>query len=354
MTTVFRNILLRSCALVGCAALVFGSTRCSNDFDVTANYKEIPVVYALLNQHDTAHYVRIEKAFLDKTTAAAVLAKDPNSLYFSSLDVKLQGYNGSNSPVGTAINLSRVDGNLEGYAKAGGTFTSQPNWLYKTKATLNPALTYRLTIVSADTHETYTAETKLIQDYAFIDSPQEGNPLSCVGKSQIPFEWQLPTNAAVCDIVGIIEFTEHPVGAPTQLDTVRLEWTLARNVTPDANDRIKFKLEGDAFFRFMLEKIPVKANFTRCGNSLRFAVNIYSGAEAYSQYATAISDGTSVATTDVVAKYSNITNGRGVFSARHKFVSGSKYLFVKSTIDSLADGYRTRKLNFTPSLTPCN
>ncbi|MCC7244082.1 MAG: hypothetical protein IT269_00265, partial [Saprospiraceae bacterium] len=43
---------------------------CSNDFDVAAPWKEIPVVYGLLSPQDTAHYIRIEKAFLDASEGA--------------------------------------------------------------------------------------------------------------------------------------------------------------------------------------------------------------------------------------------------------------------------------------------
>ena len=43
------------------ATLFFG---CSTDLDVTAPYKEITVVYALLNKNDNIHWVKINKAFL--------------------------------------------------------------------------------------------------------------------------------------------------------------------------------------------------------------------------------------------------------------------------------------------------
>ncbi|MEO6758455.1 MAG: hypothetical protein ABIO24_03305 [Saprospiraceae bacterium] len=43
--------------LLPLAALLLAS--CTNDFDVTAPWKEIPVVYAILSAKDTAQYVRI-------------------------------------------------------------------------------------------------------------------------------------------------------------------------------------------------------------------------------------------------------------------------------------------------------
>ena len=40
-------------------------SSCSKDFKIDAPYKDITIVYGLLNISDTAHYVIIHKAFLD-------------------------------------------------------------------------------------------------------------------------------------------------------------------------------------------------------------------------------------------------------------------------------------------------
>ena len=36
-------------------------TGCKQDFDITADYIEVPVVYGLLNQQDDTSYIRIQK-----------------------------------------------------------------------------------------------------------------------------------------------------------------------------------------------------------------------------------------------------------------------------------------------------
>lgn len=56
----FRSTL-RFLLLVATGAFFFG---CSSDLDVTAPYKEITVVYSLLNKNDNIHWVKINKAFL--------------------------------------------------------------------------------------------------------------------------------------------------------------------------------------------------------------------------------------------------------------------------------------------------
>ncbi|MBP7514144.1 MAG: hypothetical protein KA791_06330 [Flavobacteriales bacterium] len=51
----------RLALLASIGPLFFG---CSTDLDVTAPYKEITVVYSLLNKNDAIHWVKINKAFL--------------------------------------------------------------------------------------------------------------------------------------------------------------------------------------------------------------------------------------------------------------------------------------------------
>ena len=43
---------------------------CSEDFQLTEPYKDIPVIYGLLNRADTAHYIRIHKTLVNKKIAS--------------------------------------------------------------------------------------------------------------------------------------------------------------------------------------------------------------------------------------------------------------------------------------------
>ena len=70
---------------------------CKTDFDINAEYKDITIVYGLLNQKDSIHYIRINKAFLGEGNAL-IMATDPNNtLYpYEDLNVTMEEYlNGS-------------------------------------------------------------------------------------------------------------------------------------------------------------------------------------------------------------------------------------------------------------------
>ena len=96
---------------------------------MTAPYKEITVVYGLLNTADTVQWIRINKAFLGMGNAL-VMAQQPDSInYPDILDVKLQEYEGST--LRKTFSLLR-DSSIQ---KEPGVFATVPNILYRTNAT---------------------------------------------------------------------------------------------------------------------------------------------------------------------------------------------------------------------------
>ena len=145
--------------LLGLVA-VFMLAGCEKDFQVTAPYKDVTLVYGVIDPLDTAHYIRIQKAFLDENKSAIEMSKIPDSNYFDSLSVKLQEYNNTTLKSETA--LMKVDMNLEGYRKdppanSQGFFTS-PNYGYKFKKVLDPFLKYRVIINNPNTGKNDTSE----------------------------------------------------------------------------------------------------------------------------------------------------------------------------------------------------
>ena len=59
---------------------VFSS--CETEFNVNADWKEVTVIYGLLDQSQDKQYIRINKAFLDPNQNAFDVAKDFDSIYF--------------------------------------------------------------------------------------------------------------------------------------------------------------------------------------------------------------------------------------------------------------------------------
>ena len=64
------------------AAISFSA--CSTEIEVNAEWKDVTVVFGLLDVSDTIQYIKISKAFLGEEDAF-VMAQEPDSLYYSCL-----------------------------------------------------------------------------------------------------------------------------------------------------------------------------------------------------------------------------------------------------------------------------
>ena len=80
-----RKVLVFTISII---SLFLGS--CSNDLEINAPWKDVTVVFGLLNKNETTHYVRISKAFLGEGDAME-FASQFDSLYYNPdlLDVKV-------------------------------------------------------------------------------------------------------------------------------------------------------------------------------------------------------------------------------------------------------------------------
>lgn len=136
---------------------------CSEDFKVAAPYKSVTVIYGLLDRGDTAHYIRIQKAFLDDNKNALDMAQNPDSSYFRSLNVRIKRLNFYGAYVDT-IHLDRVDLNAEGYPKEEGTFFNAPNYAYKFKNTLDPNYIYRIIVTNPESGEVDSSDAPIIDN----------------------------------------------------------------------------------------------------------------------------------------------------------------------------------------------
>lgn len=136
---------------------------CSEKFDVAAPYKNITVIYGYLDMRDTAHYIRIQKAFLDQNKSALTMSQTPDSNFYANLDVTVAKISFSGTKQGV-IQLNRVDLNAEGYQKQQGAFFTAPNYAYKFTDLLDPQYIYRIIVRNQATGEVDSAETPIIED----------------------------------------------------------------------------------------------------------------------------------------------------------------------------------------------
>ena len=76
------------------AVILFSLASCKKTLTVNAEWKDVTVVFGLLDQTESVHYVKVTKAFLGPGDALQFAAISDSSNYDSlSLQVYMQEYN---------------------------------------------------------------------------------------------------------------------------------------------------------------------------------------------------------------------------------------------------------------------
>ncbi len=332
--------------LISFALLIAISSSCEDDFTLIDDYKEIPIVYGLLSLNDTAHYIRIERAFVDETKDALEIAQIADSLYFDNISVQLV-----RKSTGEVFNLNKVDGNLEGYPRQPGIFATSPNYLYKIhndQLQLNGNEDYKIIIRHSGNEEILTeAETAVVGEYQHItNSPSDSvnfNGLS------VTFGWKSSEQAATFYEFNIVmHYDETDPQNPTQMIPKQLTWRVDDKIIRDESNNFLvsqtyFTLVGADFFKFFRDALDPAPGITR--KFRRFDMVVNAGSEDILNYLNAGQANTGLTGTLTIPSYTNLSNGYGIFASRYS-LKKEGFVIHKATRDSLKAGQYTFDLNF--------
>ena len=317
--------------------LVFSA--CDTDFELEAPWQDIPVVNGFLSLQDTAHYIRIERAFQQEGTDARDIAQNPDSIYYDeNLIAELERIN-----TGQRFPLQRIDGNLEGYPREDGPFTNSPNILYKIKASdinLRAGETIRLRIQRNEGAELATAETQILDDI-FI---RESNPVSPVNMAydrNINFVFNVGEAAQLFDVRLLFRIRELENG---QSNIQEIEWVLTddqRRVSEEA--RVAVEITGEEFYRFLGSALSPRNGVQRFFEG--FDLLVAAGGQEMVDLLTVQQANTGITSAQLIPIYTNLSRGRGIFSSRSTAIRRGLEL-NSSSQDSLRNGIFTRQLGF--------
>lgn len=325
---------------IGLLAVALYAVSCSNDFEVTAPWQDIPVVYGLLSIEDPVHYMRVEKAFLDPKANALEQAKIPDSIYYDNVTVQLQ--RASNGQVFT---LTRVDGNLVGLPREEGVFATTPNWLYKIDSSeikLKAGETINLKIDRGDGLPEVTAQT-VILDRGRLRTPDpfSSGRFNFDNNLDTKLSWSGDANARIFDAKLFFKYAEIANG---QVEEKKLEWLWGRGVRNENNaPEISVSKKGREFYEFVKNNIEVNPNITRV--FLGIDVEVVAGGAALERYVNVSLANTGITGSQIIPTYTNLSEGRGIFSSVSRLTS-QNVLLTPRTLDSLKNGFLTKNLNF--------
>lgn len=320
---------------------------CEDEFTLIDDYKEIPIVYGLLSLNDTAaHYIRVERAFVDESKDALEIAQIADSLYFKDINVQLV-----RKSTGDVFNLTMVDGNLEGLPREDGVFATSPNYLYKINAAdlqLVGNEDYKIVIRHDGSEDILTeAETKIVGAYQHItNSPSDSvnfNGLS------VTFGWKSSEQSATFyEFNLVMHYDETDPQNPTQMIPKEITWNVDDKILRDESNNLLvaqtyYTLSGSDFFKFFRDALDPLPGISRKFRSFDLVIN--SGSNEILSYLNAGQANTGLTGTLTIPSYTNLSNGYGLFASRHSLIKEG-FVIHKATRDSLAGGQYTFDLNF--------
>lgn len=292
---------------------------CSTDVDIYADYKDITVVYGLLDSNKDTNYIKINKAFLGPGSAFDIALIDDSCNYPDKLDAKLIEYRANIGANNYAKTRELPLDTMMIHNKDLGFFYAPDQLVYYTAAKLNnntqnQQYRYELQIDRGDT--ILNAFTDMVGGSGFSTALAQLDFSSPSGGS---IKWHECMNAMMYEVV--IHFSFIEVG-PSQDSVVRsMSWSLGSY--PISSPSLSYSqnsytltYKSSQFFNnlatFLGNDTLKKVDRLVMEPSLKLSIAA-GGEELYNFISV---NGPSSSIVQNVPEYTNVNGGYGVFSSR--------------------------------------
>ncbi len=285
---------------------------CSKDIEINDDYKDITIVYGLLDSEDSLSYIRIEKAFLSEGSIYQDAQIADSNQYPYKLEVSVSDANG----------MRIVFDTTTVYNKEEGIFYKDKMKVYvaDTKGKLRPNTMYTLKVRNPKTGQEQTSRCKLLDASAFLyESYYPGPRVGFTKNNHMKFK----TIRDVSAYQLLIRF--HYIDSLTTDHTISYHHvdmlTPMLFSNPDAaGTPVNYPVNGNTWFAVIKAKIPVKPNVLRFADKVEFIM--YMADTDYKTYMEIHQPNSSLVIDR--PEFTNITNGYGLFAARTRYATEHK------------------------------
>jgi hypothetical protein len=314
------------------ATLFLGS--CNEEIDTIGDYTETPILFCLLNQADSIHYVKLTKTF-QGTNNAIDVAQIPDSSYYQQADIVIDEVIAGN--VVRSWNLSDTTLNT----KVPGAFFNPSQKLYyfktNTSSPLNTSATYKLKATLNGGEYSVTAETQLVTGISVVSPISSYRFVETIGGVK-QFSTALCKanigNAAVMNATLEITFDER-FGASTVDKT--FSWNVGELTGSQLSGTdVSFQLSGSNFYSLMKQNSTADATIDR-RRLKRFRMVITGGSEELSRYIIVNKPSTTLAQNKPSFTNLKTSDGRdavGLFSSRYTVIQEKLEFVVTGVLSS--------------------
>jgi len=297
----------RKLLLSAFAALLFSFPACDNTVDINAPWKEVLVVYGLLNPTDSVHYIKINKAFLNEQTGALEAAATSDSLYFNDLDVQVVRVD--DNTVYTCLQDNSIP-------KDSGLFANDRNTLWAFRTRLSNFNQYRVEITRRSTGLKVTASTVICGPASVLAPAQDTFSTLNLQLENIPVIYSSGQNTGAYDVQMDLVYDEFPATDTLRKTRKSITWNMLRDQRTNffgGGVRLTNIIPRTAFFQFVAARIKADPLLRRRVQYVN--IRFYGGAPQLVDYISVSEP--SIGIVQKQADYTNITNGLGIFSSRY-------------------------------------
>lgn len=325
-----KNIVL----YISLFSILFSS--CTTDVDVNEEWEDVTVVYGLLNQNDSVHYIRINKAFLGEADAYSMAHVSDSIHYGDDIEVMLEAWKDGQLKETITLELTEIE-------KDTGVFASDNNIVFYTTRQLFVENEYKLKVLIPG-KEAVTSTTTLLNGFK-VDVPNSFRPkyISFANyNNSFSVEWRTAENAKLYELNLRFHYLEIENG-----DTVfkSLEWYQPSNLSTSlgGGESMFQEIPNKSFFNQLINLIPEKEGVRRLAHRGALDFLFMIGDEDLNTYIEVSRPSEGIV--QEKPAFTNIENGIGIFASVFDASVLGKPL-SKSTLDSLSMGIYTKQLNF--------
>ncbi len=295
--------------------LALGSNSCSNDVKILAPYKDITVVYGLMDQSDSVHYFRINKAF-EGLGNAYTMAAVYDSIYYpvGNIHAYIQDSSAISSSVVDTFNLDTTTAIPLGP----GVFSNPKQLLYYTqshKKPLNPNDYYNLVIINTKTGKRVTGSASLMPDVDFT-SPSgftfsKSFPISSDTSRPSRIAWQTSPGARIYQMA-IRFFYREVYQSNVTIDYI--DWIFApiTSSTLGGGLTLSYSFNAQGLLA-VIASLPHKQGVSRTPVSV--SVIFTTGSDDLNTYVQLSQPPLGI--NQDIPSFSDVKNGVGLYTARH-------------------------------------
>ncbi len=326
----------------------FFLSSCDNDLDLTAEYKDITLVYGMMNTQEDTQWVRVQKAFLGDGDAL-LFATIPDSNYYpaNAIQVVMRRKNTS----GTILDSAVLPQTAYHKPKDDGIFFTTPNYLYPYTQPIVDNSIYEIVLRNLNSGKVVSAQTRIARPPLISYPPNSSTIINFEANSALPganpsitFSWLKSDNVVAYQYAMIFHYEEFPTSNPS--DITQKSFRVLSSVfnpfidEPGANE-IQYPVSKREFYNFVVANIAENPNLSRKFKKLD--ITVFAATKDFYDYFEINRPSTSIV--QKTSDFTNVNNGLGLFTSR-VFSTVPNINLHPNTLDSLRAGQFTNRLNF--------